>query len=276
MKYYQPTSLTELFELRSGLISQSSILLAGGTDLVPRFERGMAMPDHLIDLKKLSELNQIQATESRVTIGALTSIQDIQDNEVLATEFLALHKASYDFAGAQIRHRGTIGGNICNASPAGDLLPALYAFEAILTLSGPAGERQLAIKDFILGPGKTTLREAEILKSIILNRDQHLSDFQKVGLRQSMAISVVNVAFVYSKNDDTFKHLKIAAGAVAPTVVLLDSFASAFLKTHENVLGLLQLIEKDISPIDDIRATASYRKKVLANLVKHFLSGQVS
>jgi CO/xanthine dehydrogenase FAD-binding subunit len=91
-----------------------------------------------------------------------------------------------------------------------------------------------------------------------------------------MAISVVNVAFVYSKNDDTFKHLKIAAGAVAPTVVLLDSFASAFLKTHENVLGLLQLIEKDISPIDDIRATASYRKKVLANLVKHFLSGQVS
>ena len=274
MKYYQPTSLTELFELRSTLLAQSSVLLAGGTDLIPWYERGLVMPDHLIDLKKLSELNQIQVSESQVTLGALTTIQDIQEHELLATEFLALHKASYDFAGAQIRHRGTMGGNICNASPAGDLLPALYAFEAILTLSGPAGERQLAIKDFILGPGKTALREAEILKSIVLNRDQHLSDFQKVGLRQSMAISVVNVAFVFSKAGETFKHLKIAAGAVAPTIVTLAKFTQAFVQNGGNATAIKDLIQEDISPIDDIRATASYRKRVLTNLIGAFLAGQ--
>ncbi len=275
MIYYQPTSIREYIDLSSNLVGQSTALLAGGTDLMPRFESGIALPDHLIDLKKLSDLNHIKMYDNTLQIGALTSIQNIQENQLIQLSFWALHQAAYDFAGAQIRHRGTIGGNIVNASPAGDLLPALYAFEAILNLIGPEGERQLPIRDFILGPGKTALQSGEILVSISLERSKHKSDFQKVGLRQSMAISVVNLAFVYSEKGGDFQHLKITCGAVAPTIVSLDKLTSTILDKSSSPDDWPALIEADISPIDDIRASAKYRKRVVATLVIDFLNGKI-
>lgn len=269
MRFYQPKSLVELFNIYATLSPDNATFLAGGTDLMPRYERGQDMPDHLIDLKRISEMNQIVITADRVAIGALTSIQDIHDNDLLKTEFTALRMAAHDFAGAQIRHRGTIGGNICNASPAGDLLPALYAFGAILTIQTSGGTRELPINEFIIGPGRTTLQPGEILTTITLDRNKYDSNFQKVGLRQSMAISVVNVAFVYTPG---FSRLKIAAGAVGPTVVTLDSFTTAFLKDSSNLAEIIHLIEADITPIDDIRATAKYRRQVLKNLIRNFLT----
>ena len=271
MRYYCPNSIREFIELSSSLTGQATTLLAGGTDLMPRYERGQALPDHLIDLKKLSDLYPININDDSCQIGALTSIQEIQENQLIQSEFTALYMAAHDFAGAQIRHRGTIGGNIVNASPAGDLLPALYAFEAVLSLIGPEGERQLAIQDFILGPGKTSLKPSEILVSITLNRQQLQSTFQKVGLRQSMAISVVNLAFVYAKKGTEFHHLTIACGAVAPTVVTLDKLTSTILDKTSQPEDWPLLIETDIAPIDDIRATAKYRRTVLKNLIKDFL-----
>lgn len=271
MKFYQPTSMREFIELSSSLSDQSTTLLAGGTDLMPRYERGQILPDHLIDLKKLSDLYQINIKDDFIQLGALTSIQTIQEKPLIQSEFSALHLAALDFAGAQIRHRGTIGGNIVNASPAGDLLPALYAFDAMLTLVGPEGERQLLIKDFILGPGVTALEAGEILVSINLKRNGYNSTFHKVGLRQSMAISVASLAFAYSKEDSRFEHLKIACGAVAPTVVTLDKLTSTILDKTSKPEDWPLLIEADIAPIDDIRASAVYRKQVVVNLVRAFL-----
>jgi len=272
MKFYQPASIREFIDLRSSLGDQSTTLLAGGTDLMPRYQRGQAMPDHLIDLKKLSDLYQINIYDNTLQIGALTTIQDIKENQLIHLSFLALHMAAHDFAGAQIRHRGTIGGNIVNASPAGDLLPALYAFDAHLTLIGPDGERQMPIQDFILGPGKTALKHGEILVSISLNRKPYDSSFQKVGLRQSMAISVLSLAFVYTEQGGIFNHLRIACGAVAPTVVTLDKLTSTILDNTSKPEDWPLLIKADIAPIDDIRATAHYRKSVVVNLVKAFLN----
>ena len=271
MRYYCPNSIREFIDLSSSLTDQTTTLLAGGTDLMPRYKRGQALPNHLIDLKKLSDLYHINIKDDSIQIGALTNIQTIQDNQLIQSEFTALHMAAHDFAGAQIRHRGTIGGNIVNASPAGDLLPGLYAFEAVLTLIGPEGERQLAIQDFILGPGKTALGPSENLVSISLNRQSLQSTFQKVGLRQSMAISVVNLAFIYAKKSEGFQHLRIACGAVAPTVVTLDKLTSTILDRTSQPEDWPLLIEADIAPIDDIRATAKYRKQVIVNLVQAFL-----
>ena len=271
MRYYSPNSIREFIELSSNLSGQSSTLLAGGTDLMPRYERGQPLPDHLIDLKKLSDLYHININDESIQIGALTSIQTIQENQVIQDELTALQMAAHDFAGAQIRHRGTMGGNIVNASPAGDLLPALYAFDATLTLIGPDGERQLSIQDFILGPGKTDLKSSEILVSITFKRQGFQSTFQKVGLRQSMAISVVNLAFVFSEKGGVFQYLKIACGAVAPTIVTLDKLTSTILDKTSKPEDWPLLIEADISPIDDIRATAKYRRTVLKNLIKDFL-----
>ncbi|MBC8375341.1 MAG: FAD binding domain-containing protein [FCB group bacterium] len=275
MQFHQPTSIREFIELSSNLSDQFTTLLAGGTDLLPRYERGQVMPDHLIDLKKLSDLYHINIKDEAVQIGALTSIQVIQEQPLIQAEFTALHMAAHDFAGAQIRHRGTLGGNIVNASPAGDLLPALYAFDALLTLIGPEGERQLPVQEFILGPGKTVLKQSEILVSATLKRNGYKSAFQKVGLRQSMAISVANMAFVYSGQQGAFDYLKIACGAVAPTVVTLDKLASTILDKTSKPQDWPLLIEADISPIDDIRATAKYRKQVVINLVQAFLNGQI-
>ena len=165
MKYHQPTSIRDFMELSTVLADQNAALLAGGTDLIPRYERGLSLPDHLIDLKKLSDLHQVNIHDDHIQVGALTTIQSIADHQVIRDDFNAIHMAATDFAGAQIRHRGTIGGNIVNASPAGDLLPGLYAFEAQLTLIGPEGERHVPLQQFILGPGETDLKPGEILGS---------------------------------------------------------------------------------------------------------------
>lgn len=271
MKYYRPASLDEYFKLRSTLTDPNVTILAGGTDLLPRYERGARLPGHLIDLKGIPALNSISTTEDELSIGALTTIQDLHDHPVIRDEFTALFEAAHEFAGAQIRHRGTIGGNICNASPAGDLLPALYVFQAQLTLRDNQGERQVPIREFILAPGKTILKQNEILVSLALKRTRLRSKFQKVGLRQSMAIAVVNLAYVWKENEQGLESLMIATGAVAPTVVMLEAFTSAYLKSPEKIATMTDLIDEAISPIDDIRATANYRRMVLLNLVKDFL-----
>ncbi|MEA3287094.1 MAG: xanthine dehydrogenase family protein subunit M [Candidatus Marinimicrobia bacterium] len=272
MRYYRPDSLEIYFKLRTTLAGKSVVVLAGGTDLMPRYERGLSMPDHLIDLKYLSQLSSIQVSENYIEIGALTSIQDLHDHAVIQKKFTAIHQAAHEFAGAQIRHRGTIGGNLCNASPAGDLLPALYAFGATLELTSKHGQRKLPVAEFILGPGKTALGDGEILTSIRLPRDHFDSKFIKVGLRQTMAISVINIAFVYSRHNHSYSHLKIAVGAVAPTIVILDTFTTDFLAEPSQLSNQLHLIDEAISPIDDIRATAKYRRTVLKNLIQDFLA----
>jgi CO/xanthine dehydrogenase FAD-binding subunit len=272
MKYFRPQSLQELFELEKSLADNPRTILAGGTDLLPRFERGVPLPDILIDIKDVSELNAIKVSDDRVEIGALTSIQDIQDHELIRSEFKALHLAATDFAGAQIRHRGTLGGNLCNASPAGDLLPALYAFEAGVVLGRAGKKTNMPIQSFVLAPGKKALEPGQLVLGVVLRRSGFESHFEKVGLRQSMAISVVNAAFVYQIADRRFTHLKITAGSVAPTIVSLDAFTSAYLQDQTSVDEKIDLIDENISPIDDIRATATYRRRVLKNLVKHFLN----
>lgn len=272
MKYYRPTTMRDFMDLSMDLADQNATLLAGGTDLIPRFERGHSMPDHLIDLKKLADLYQVNIHDDHIQIGTLTTIQSIADHPVIKADFKAIHMAATDFAGAQIRHRGTIGGNIVNASPAGDLLPGLYVFGAQLTLIGPEGERQVPLKQFILGPGRTDLKPGEILVSINMDRTSHDSTFQKIGLRRSMAISVVNLAIVSTRDASGFTHLKIAAGAVAPTVVTLDKLSSSILDKTSTPGDWPALIKADIAPIDDIRATARYRAQVTINLIQAFLS----
>ncbi len=271
MKYYLPESLAAYLQLRHKLAGKDVVLLAGGTDLMPRYERGTPLPDHLVDLKQLSQLSSISVSDNHIEIGALTSIQDLHDHAIIQDEFRALYQAAHEFAGTQIRHRGTIGGNICNASPAGDLLPALYAFGTTLEVTGRAGSRTLPLSDFILGPGKTALRDGELLTSLRLPRDHFESQFIKVGLRRSMAISVINLALVYRRLKISFTELQIAAGAVAPTIVMLDIFTKAYLMDPARLSDHIHLIEEAISPIDDIRATANYRRTVLKNLIADFL-----
>lgn len=238
---------------------------------MPRWEQGMPLPNQLIDLKKISGLTGIQERYNEITVGALTTVQDIKDSKLIQNNFTALSDAASQFAGVQIRHRATIGGNICNASPAGDLLPGLYVHGAKVTLLGPDGERQIPISDFILGPGETGLRPQEVLVSVKLPIRAVDSLFYKLGLRQAMAISVVNFAIVSHLNSSgSFSELIVAAGAVSPTVVYLDGFASAILDGRA-IEEAIELVDDDIHPINDIRASAAYRRTALKNVLKYFI-----
>lgn len=257
MKYYRPKT----FDDYNSISEDNFTLLAGGTDLMPRYERGQKLPGTIIDVKKLPNFIGIKKVDDNIYISAGTTIEEIKNNDLLKKHFNALWQATTDFGSVQIRNRATIGGNICNASPAGDTLPALYAFGAKLLLHSKASERTISIDEFILGPGETILEKGEILLAVILPQSSAKSTFYKLGLREAMAISVVNFAIVYDENE-----LTIALGAVAPTIIKLAGL------DKYSIDQILKKVKSTISPIDDIRATALYRRKVIQNMLRFELS----
>ena len=272
MKYFRPDTLEEYFKHLSSTNGDRIRLLAGGTDLVPRFEQGAELPETLIDIKNIPQLREIRETKEHVEIGALTTIEEIHRSDLLQREFHALWLSARDFAGVQIRHRATIGGNICNASPAGDTLPPLHVFDAGLKLVGESGERTVPIGEFIIGPGQVDMKRGELLCSILLPRRSSASAFFKFGLREAMAVAVFNFAVGYRVGGNGFAELDIAAGAVAPTVVRLGGYASAVRNDPRMIAEAVNLVDRDISPIDDIRSSAKYRRNALKNVLQHTLT----
>lgn len=257
MKYFRPKSIDEYFAISE----EKFTLLAGGTDLIPRYERGQNLPAAIIDLKILPDFTGIKKVGNNIEIGAGTTIEELKKNDLIKKHFNALFQSTTDFGSVQIRNRATIGGNICNASPAGDTLPALYAFNAKLLLGNKTGERTIPIEEFILGPGQTAINTGEILQAVILPLSNSNSIFYKLGLREAMAISVINFAIVYDENK-----LTITLGAVAPTIIKLTGLE------NNNIDHILEMVDGAISPIDDIRATALYRRKALKNMLRFELS----
>ena len=261
MKYFRPNTIDDYFTISNDIGKQDFTLFAGGTDLIPRYERGQNLSETIIDLKKLPDFTGIKKLGDNIEIGAGTTIEEIKNSNLIKKHFIALWQATTEFGSVQIRNRATIGGNICNASPAGDTLPALYAFNAKLLLRNKCGERTIPIDEFILGPGNTAIKEREILQAVILPLSSSKSIFYKLGLREAMAIAVVNFAIVYDQNQ-----LTIALGAVAPTIIKLTGLE------NNSIDQILENIDGAISPIDDIRATGLYRQKALQNMLRFELS----
>jgi carbon-monoxide dehydrogenase medium subunit len=261
VKYFRPNSFDDYFVISEEVGKYNFTLFSGGTDLLPRYERGQKLPKTIIDLKKLPDFIGIKKVGGNIAIGAGTTIEKIKNSNLIKKHFNALWQATTEFGSVQIRNRATIGGNICNASPAGDTLPALYAFNAKLLLRNKSGDRTIPIDEFILGPGNTAIKEREILQAVTLPLSNTNSLFYKLGLREAMAISVVNFAIVSEQN-----HLTIAVGSVAPTILKFNGLE--YLSTDQ----ILDKVDSAISPIDDIRATGQYRRKVLQNMLRFELS----
>jgi xanthine dehydrogenase FAD-binding subunit len=257
LKYFRPKTFDDYYSISE----DNFTVFAGGTDLIPRYERGQKLPETIIDLKKLPNFTGIKKVGDNIKIGAGTTIEEIKNNDLIKKHFNALWQATTEFGSVQIRNRATIGGNICNASPAGDTLPALYAYDVKLVLQNINGERIIPLHEFILEPGKTTIEKEEILKSVRLPLSYSNSIFYKLGLREAMAISVINFAIVYNESE-----LTIALGAVAPTIIKLSGLEKL------SIDQISEKVDNAISPIDDIRATALYRRKVLNNMLRFELS----
>jgi CO/xanthine dehydrogenase FAD-binding subunit len=250
---------------------------AGGTDLMVLFEAGRLAHKRYVNIWNLAELRGIEVAPDFITLGALTTYREVQAHEVLRQEFPILCQAASETGGLAIQNRGTLGGNVANASPAGDSPPALLVYDAQLELVSAQGSRLVPYNGFHTGYKQMLMRPDELIKSIRLPRrsdEQWRQYYRKVGTRKAQAISKVCFAGAAHIEQGRVKEIRLALGSVAPTVVRCLK-TEALLREQqldEGAIGAARAeLSKEIVPIDDIRSTADYRLRVAANVLEEFL-----
>jgi OHCU decarboxylase len=251
--------------------------IAGGTDVMVQYAAGKLPARKLVSIWNLPELRRIQVTAEEVRIGAACTYTDIAKNDMIRREFTLLHTAARWTGGIANQNRGTIGGNIVNASPAADSLPALLVYDAELILVSIRGERRLPYVSFHTGYKKTLLATDELVQAICLPRRfaGYFSHARKVGARNSQAISKVCIAALGRLRDGVVDDVRIALGSVAPVPLRLTKTEQAVNgKEVDPALSSLagRVAAAEVRPIDDIRSTAKYRAAVVGNLVAEFLN----
>ena len=252
--------------------------LAGGTDLLVAWNAGLLPGRAFLDLSTLRAWTRIRTTRKDVVIGALASHTAILRSPAVARHFPLLAEACGTVGGVQIQNRGTIGGNIANASPAGDTFPPLAVYNAVVTAAGPSGRRKIPFLDVFAGVKRTTLAPGELIESVRLpvpRRRPSRQLFRKVGTRAAQAISkTVAAGLLWRRHDGTVEELRFALGSVAPTVRRLrraEECVRGRRLTPDVVREACALLDEDVSPIDDVRSTAEYRLGVSRNLLARFL-----
>jgi CO/xanthine dehydrogenase FAD-binding subunit len=275
---YQLMTTSSLAETLSLLANEPGVWkpLAGGTDLMVLLEAGKLPHRNYINIWKLDELRSVEIDPQHITVGTLTTYTDVQANEILRAEFPMLCQAASETGGLAIQNRGTLGGNIVNASPAADSPPALLAYDAELELSSSQGARWLPYKGFHTGYKQMQIREDELLTRIRLPRTiQPLKHYyRKVGTRKAQAISKVCFAAVARTDGKRIDEMRIALGSIAPVPLRC-------LRTEDMLRGLeidqaviasgKETLAREIAPIDDIRSTKNYRLRISQNLLADFL-----
>jgi CO/xanthine dehydrogenase FAD-binding subunit len=250
---------------------------AGGTDLMVLLEAGRLSHRSYVNIWGLAELRGIEANETHVTLGALTTYTEVQADPVLRSEFPMLCQAASETGGLAIQNRGTLGGNIVNASPAADSPPALLAYDAEIELVSSGGSRWLPYRDFHTGYKQMNIEHDELLSRIRLPRNTAGAThyYRKVGTRKAQAISKVCFAAVGKIEAGRIAETRIVFGSVAPIVVRCvqtENILRGKEPDAETIDSACSTLVQEISPIDDIRSTANYRLQVSKNLLTDFLS----
>lgn len=273
-QYFAPQTLEEVFSLLQ-TFGEEARILAGGTDLLVKMKQRAIepMPKYLINIKKIESLKVLQANgNSGLRIGALVNIQDIKSSLPIRQRFPGLGQAAGLLSTPQVRNVATIGGNLCNASPAAETAPPLITLCAKVRIVGRGGERIVPLEDFFVGPGKTVLRTDEILTEIEVPEPPRSSTsvYIKHGKRLS-DIALVGVGLAIEMDGETCKDVKIALASVAP-IPLRARKTEALLIGRPLREGLLEEARKsvmeEVQPIDDVRAHAEYRREKAGTLVK--------
>jgi CO/xanthine dehydrogenase FAD-binding subunit len=252
--------------------------IAGGTDVMVLYNSGKLHARKLISIAGLRELRNIEITSNEVRIGAGCTYTDLRQHSIIANEFPLLARAAAWTGGIANQNRGTLGGNIANASPAGDSLPVLLVYDAELVLVSASGGRRIPYRTFHTGYKKTLLAPHELIHSICIRRNLtgYISYAKKVGARNAQAISKVFLAAVARVSNGSIEHVRLAAGSVGPIPMRLakTELALAGQPINKSLLAsACKVMTEEIQPIDDIRSTAEYRSVVLRNLLGEFLQG---
>jgi len=268
--YVQPDSIDDAISLLNQYGDRAQVI-AGGTHLLTMLKMERIQPDVIVDISRIPELDTITfGKDGELMIGSFTRIRAIYNHPYIQVNYPALVEACSSFGSTQIQNMATIGGNLCNGSPASDTVPALFIYEADLLIRGGQTTRRIPIQEFLTGPGKTTLQKDEILLTIILPPPipDAFSVFFKIS-RVAADLAKASLAIHLVRSDDTILSCRLALGSVAPTVIRVSA-AEEFLKdkecTDKLVSEMGEIVAKSISPIDDIRSTAWYRCQ-LANVM---------
>ena len=270
MKVFFPVSLAELWHVWQQY--PHGVVFAGGTDVFVRRRRSGADPDVLIGLERLPEMSYVRQEGTLLRIGATASLEEVRQHPAIA-KLTAFKEALDGFASPPIRHSATIGGNICTASPAADCLPPLYVFDAVVRVDGVAGSREVAVDDFFLGPGRTVLQPGEIVTevTITLPTSSIYTWYRKVGKRRAMAIAVASLAVLASKDAaGRLISLRLAWGSMGPTIVTMpqiEQLLTGRILTTGLIREAASQVAAAVQPIDDLRATASYRQRLAGNML---------
>ena len=274
-QYFQPQALDDALALLARH-SNDARIVAGGTDVIVELSRGIRPTSTLIDVTAIPGLRRVALTDGIISLGALTTHNDVVASPLCRQRALPLAQACWEVGAPQIRTRGTIAGNLITASPANDTITPLVALDAEIVLASVRGDRVLPLQDFYLGVRRTALAPDELLREIRFPamRENQRGHFIKLGLRRAQAISVIDAAAVLTFDGNMVSGAKIALGSLAPTIVragTAEDFLTGKTLTPEVCSEAAALACAAVSPIDDVRGTATYRLQTLQNLLAHTL-----
>ena len=260
----------------------NATVLCGGTDLAPQTESGVRpYKALLLNIRRLEGLGGIEATADAVRIGALTTVSEIRRNAALATIAPVLVDAAEHFASDQLRNAASVGGNICNASPAGDMIPPLLILGASVELAswrdGAVQTRRIPLEQFFVGPGKTVKQPQELLTAVVFDRPaaDFVSRFRKSGPRPALEIYTVSVALGARFAAGKLTQVRVAMGSVAPTPLRARHVESALEGKRldaATIAAAVAATTEDAKPIDDVRASAWYRGHLARVFVEEVLN----
>ncbi len=252
-------------------------ILAGGTDLLVELKHAVHNPEIIVDVSRLRELSDIAIADDGLHIGALATHTDIMNSPIISGMFPALVEAAHSIGAVQTRNLGTLGGNLITCVPSMDSGPALLALDAAVTVASSAGRRRMPLADLFVGPRKTSLKPGDLLVDIVIPKENldKPAAFEKFGLRKGQALALVNVGAAFFIDKGNFLKPRIALGAVAPTVIRAPK-AEGFLDgrkiSPEAFAEAGRIAATEAKPISDFRASADYRRDLIAVLVKRALA----
>jgi carbon-monoxide dehydrogenase medium subunit len=272
--YFAPKTLEEALDLY-GQFGDGARLYAGGTELVNQMRAGIVKPRQLIDLKQIPGLDTIHLTPTGLKLGALTKIHDIEFSEVIQKAFPAISHAAGSLGSVQVRNKATIGGNICRCSPSADNIPPLLALDATLKIVEKGCEKTVHLPEFLLGPGKTILKPGQIMTEIFVPNLPAYSacTYLKLSPRKQMDLAIAGVAVMLTTDKTMTKcvNVRIGMGAVGP-VPMRAPKTEAILNgnqiSDELIAKAADEASTECKPMNDVRATEWYRRKMVAVLVK--------
>jgi xanthine dehydrogenase iron-sulfur cluster and FAD-binding subunit A len=263
-----PRTLAEAYAL---LAEGGRRPLAGGTDALVERAAGVPGADRYLDLAALAELRGIRAADGLLVLGANTTYAELRRDPLVAEHAPVLAKMAAEVGAAQIQNRGTLGGNIATASPAGDSLPVLLALDAEIVVGGVRGERTIPAAAFFPAYRRTALAADElILRIVVPIRPDRTVSFRKVGTRRAQAISVVVLAVAWRREDGLWRDVRVALGSVAPTPIrarVTEAALEGVPPTAEVAAVAAATLAAEIAPIDDVRSTAEYRRAVAGRIL---------